>query len=97
VLDPYARAVLSRRNWGRLAPDLAWDAPGVLGFASTWPQAAAALPSMDDFDWEGAGCDAARGAQARTRLGVRMDVCVHESIRAGLCLVSAHKSSICAW
>jgi len=53
VLDPYAQAVLSRRNWGKLAPDLAWEAPGVLGFAPTWPQAAGALPSLDTFDWEG--------------------------------------------
>lgn len=53
MLDPYAQAVLSRRNWGQLAPDLDWNAPGVLGFASTWPQAACALPSTDEFDWEG--------------------------------------------
>ena len=55
VLDPYAQAVLSRRHWGKLAPDLAWEAPGVLGFASTWPQAAGALPNPEPFDWEG-GC-----------------------------------------
>lgn len=53
LLDPYAQAVLSRRHWGRLAPDHDWEAPGQLGFASTWPQAAAALPVLEDFDWEG--------------------------------------------
>lgn len=56
VLDPYARAILSRRNYGVLAPELEWKTPGVLGFATTWPQAACALPSPYDdqeFDWEG--------------------------------------------
>jgi len=54
MLDPYAHAVLSRRHWGQLAPDLPWDQPGVLGFAPTWPQAAGALPVTGSFDWEGA-------------------------------------------
>jgi hypothetical protein len=53
LLDPYAQAVLSRRHWGKLAPDHDWEAPGMLGFAATWPQAAGALPSQDVFDWEG--------------------------------------------
>lgn len=34
--------------------DLAYKTPGVLGYAATWPQAAAALPQPGaQFDWEG--------------------------------------------
>ena len=36
--------------------ELAYGEPGVLGFAATWPQAAAALPQpagAPEFDWEG--------------------------------------------
>ena len=57
VLDPYAPAVLSRRHWGQLAPELPWQE--VLGFAATWPQAAGALPTLEPFDWEGECCDLA--------------------------------------
>ncbi|EFJ40420.1 1,4-alpha-glucan branching enzyme II, isoamylase, partial [Volvox carteri f. nagariensis] len=63
VLDPYAVAVLSRRRWGQLGPNLPYGEPGVLGLMPTWPQAAAALPSgryssssfshQPHFDWEG--------------------------------------------
>lgn len=56
VLDPYATTVLGRRRYGELGPELAWKTPGVLGYASTWPQAACALPSPfedEEFDWEG--------------------------------------------
>lgn len=38
----------------RWVQELAYDTPGVLGHAATWPQAAAALPQpADGFDWEG--------------------------------------------
>ena len=37
-----------------MGPDLAYKSQGVLGYAATWPQAAAALPgAMPFFDWEG--------------------------------------------
>ncbi len=38
------------------AQELAYGEPGVLGYAATWPQAAAALPQPGgaaEFDWEG--------------------------------------------
>lgn len=38
------------------AQDLPYGEPGVLGYAATWPQAAAALPQpagAAEFDWEG--------------------------------------------
>jgi hypothetical protein len=39
VLDPYARAVLSRRRYGALGPkELDYTNPSVLGLAETWPQ-----------------------------------------------------------
>ncbi|GIL64820.1 hypothetical protein Vafri_18680 [Volvox africanus] len=57
VLDPYAIAVLGRRRWGQMGPNLAYGEGGVLGLMSTWPQAAAALPAggprVPAFDWEG--------------------------------------------
>jgi isoamylase len=59
VLDPYAAAVLSRRRWGQMGPNLPYGDSGVLGLMSTWPQAAAALPTgsrsrgAPSFDWEG--------------------------------------------
>ncbi|KIZ04667.1 glycogen operon protein GlgX [Monoraphidium neglectum] len=56
VLDPYARAILSRRRYGALGPrELDYTDPNVLGLAQTWPQMAAYLPSPggDGFDWQG--------------------------------------------
>ncbi len=56
VLDPYARAVIGRRQYGVLGPELEYASPDVLGYAGTWPQAACALPTADEdeeFDWEG--------------------------------------------
>lgn len=55
VLDPYAKVIMNgRRQFGEMGPELAYDTPGVLGHAATWPQAAAALPQpADGFDWEG--------------------------------------------
>lgn len=38
VLDPYARAVYSRRRWGQMGPDLPYGDPSVLGLMPTWPQ-----------------------------------------------------------
>jgi hypothetical protein len=39
VLDPYARAALSRRRYGALGPkELDYSDPSVLGLAPTWPQ-----------------------------------------------------------
>jgi hypothetical protein len=39
VLDPYARAILSRRRYGALGPRaLDYTDPNVLGLAQTWPQ-----------------------------------------------------------
>ncbi|XP_015955251.1 isoamylase 1, chloroplastic [Arachis duranensis] len=44
VLDPYAKAVISRGEFGALGPD-----------GNCWPQMAGMVPSSDDneFDWEG--------------------------------------------
>jgi isoamylase len=54
VLDPYAKGILSRRQYGVLGPNLDYTSPEVLGLAETWPQAAAFLPQPHDaFDWEG--------------------------------------------
>ncbi|KAL3147709.1 Iron-sulfur assembly protein 1 [Trebouxia sp. C0010 RCD-2024] len=54
VLDPYARSIVGRRQYGQLAQDLDYTSDSVLGLASTWPQTAAMVPSPDDwFDWEG--------------------------------------------
>jgi isoamylase len=55
LVDPYARAVIGRRTYGVLGPDLAYGTPGVAGVARTWPQAAGALPhpAIDAYDWEG--------------------------------------------
>jgi pullulanase/glycogen debranching enzyme len=55
LLDPYAKAVVGRRQYGQLGPELMYEEPEVLGYAPTWPQAACALPSAGDtaFDWEG--------------------------------------------
>lgn len=54
MLDPYAHALFNgRRSFGEMGPALQYGSPGVLGWAPTWPQAAAALPRHDDFDWEG--------------------------------------------
>ena len=59
--------------------ELAYGEPGVLGFAATWPQAAAALPQpagAPEFDWEGdrpLGLpmeDLVRGGRAGGRRGV---------------------------
>lgn len=37
-----------------MGPDIDYKSPDVLGFAATWPQAAAVLPSaVEEFDWEG--------------------------------------------
>lgn len=55
VLDPHARAIVNgRRIFGQMGPDLDYKSKGILGYAATWPQAAAALPgAVPDFDWEG--------------------------------------------
>eukprot|EP00775_Hariotina_reticulata_P003086 gene3086-3365_t len=56
IIDPYAKAILSRRRYGELGPShLDYEDPEVLGLAETWPQAAAFLPKPQDeeFDWEG--------------------------------------------
>ncbi|KAI3435670.1 hypothetical protein D9Q98_001728 [Chlorella vulgaris] len=55
VLDPYSQVIVNgRQRWGEMGPDLAYKTPGVLGYAATWPQAAAALPQPGaQFDWEG--------------------------------------------
>ncbi|KAH1049372.1 hypothetical protein GLYMA_08G028400v4 [Glycine max] len=43
LLDPYAKAVISRGEFGALGPD-----------GNCWPQMAGTVPSEDDeFDWEG--------------------------------------------
>ncbi|KAH0993546.1 hypothetical protein GBA52_005029 [Prunus armeniaca] len=43
VLDPYAKAVIRRGEYGKLSPD-----------GNCWPQMAGTIPSFDDeFDWEG--------------------------------------------
>ncbi|KAK6944677.1 Glycoside hydrolase, family 13, N-terminal [Dillenia turbinata] len=43
LLDPYAKAVISREGFGVLGPD-----------GNCWPQMACMVPSSDDkFDWEG--------------------------------------------
>ncbi|KAK7399043.1 hypothetical protein VNO78_10218 [Psophocarpus tetragonolobus] len=43
LLDPYAKAVISREEFGALGPD-----------GNCWPQMAGMIPSNDDeFDWEG--------------------------------------------
>nr|BAP91163.1 isoamylase1-type starch debranching enzyme [Amaranthus cruentus] len=43
ILDPYAKAVISRGNYGELAPE-----------DSCWPQMAGMIPSpKDEFDWQG--------------------------------------------
>lgn len=44
VIDPYAKAVLSRRRYGELGAALDYEKDEVLGLAATWPQAAAFLP-----------------------------------------------------
>lgn len=37
-----------------MGPNIAYGAPGILGYAPTWPQAAAVLPGASvPFDWEG--------------------------------------------
>lgn len=55
MLDPYAKAVISRRHYGQLGPDLPYESEDVLGMARTWPQHACVLPGPadKDFDWEG--------------------------------------------
>ena len=55
VLDPYAKVVISRRQYGQFGPDLPFGSPGVLGQMRTWPQAAAVVPepALTDFDWQG--------------------------------------------
>ena len=55
VLDPYARTIISRRQYGQLGPDLKYGTPGYLGLMKTWPQAAAVVPEPQEasFDWEG--------------------------------------------
>ncbi|KAK9697543.1 hypothetical protein RND81_08G044200 [Saponaria officinalis] len=43
VLDPFAKAVISRDNYGELGPE-----------GSCWPQMACMIPSREDeFDWQG--------------------------------------------
>lgn len=44
IIDPYARAILSRRRYGELGAQLDYESDEVLGLAATWPQAAAFLP-----------------------------------------------------
>lgn len=44
IIDPYAKAVLSRRRYGELGAPLDYEKDEVLGLAATWPQAAAFLP-----------------------------------------------------
>jgi len=54
VLDPYARMVIGRRKFGELAADhLDYESPDVLGLAPTWSQHGCALPTPEQFDWEG--------------------------------------------
>eukprot|EP00879_Flechtneria_rotunda_P004985 GHRR01005261.1.p1 GENE.GHRR01005261.1~~GHRR01005261.1.p1 ORF type:complete len:888 (+),score=273.41 GHRR01005261.1:539-3202(+) len=56
IIDPYAKAILSRRRYGELGPKhLDYTSSNVLGLAETWPQAGAFLPKPQDeeFDWEG--------------------------------------------
>lgn len=55
LLDPYGKAILNgRTEFKQMGPDLDYSSDSVLGIATTWPQAACALPSpSDDFDWEG--------------------------------------------
>lgn len=57
VVDPYAKLVISRRQYGQLAPELPYGKGEVLGLARTWPQAAAVVPGpesvTESFDWEG--------------------------------------------
>ena len=55
VLDPHAKAIFNgRQKFGQMGPELAYNSEDVLGFAPTWPQAAAALPgAVPAFDWEG--------------------------------------------
>lgn len=44
IIDPYAKAILSRRRYGELGAELDYESDEVLGLAATWPQAAAFLP-----------------------------------------------------
>lgn len=55
ILDPYAQAIISRRRYGELGPDLPYGSETTLGLMPTWPQAAACVPSCraPSFDWEG--------------------------------------------
>ncbi|BDA40513.1 Isoamylase 1, chloroplastic [Coccomyxa sp. Obi] len=54
LLDPYATAIIGRRVFGQLGPDVKYGAGGALGLARTWPQAAGVLPTPGTaFDWEG--------------------------------------------
>ncbi len=52
LLDPYATAILSRRQYGQLGSA---SGRGNDGLAEMWPQCAAALPlpAAPEFDWEG--------------------------------------------
>ncbi|DBB07506.1 TPA: Iron-sulfur assembly protein 1 [Trebouxia sp. C0006] len=54
IIDPYARSIVGRRQYGQLAQELNYKHDSVLGIAATWPQMAAPVPSKEDwFDWEG--------------------------------------------
>jgi isoamylase len=53
IIDPYAKAVLSRRRYGELGAQLDYESDEVLGLAETWPQAAAFLPKPTVSDMTG--------------------------------------------
>lgn len=56
LLDPYATAVISRRRYGQLGPNLEYNTPRALGLAPTWTQHAGVLPQPGGesaFDWQG--------------------------------------------
>jgi pullulanase/glycogen debranching enzyme len=55
LLDPYATSVVSRARWGEKGNQaLDYESDQVLGFADTWPQAAASVPDpkAKGFDWQ---------------------------------------------
>lgn len=54
VLDPYAKAIMSRRHFGELGPDVKLgEAAKAAGVSRMWPQSAGILPVNNTFDWQG--------------------------------------------
>eukprot|EP00798_Chlamydomonas_sp_ICE-L_P030104 gene30104-35072_t len=54
MVDPYAKVMISRREYGQLGPDIDYNNDYTLGLAQTWPQAAGAVPGPEaEFDWQG--------------------------------------------